>query len=81
MPFAVVKGYTDKNGVNGYPLCTYSSQNLEPGNIIKLGRVEFMVIEMRNDDETLTLRDTHHFEETTGTFDATKPINHMLILG
>jgi hypothetical protein len=31
-----------------------------------------MVIELKNNDETLYFRDTNHFEETTGTFDATQ---------
>jgi hypothetical protein len=41
---------------------------LGPGNVIKLGRVEYMVIESKNEEETFTLRDTNHFEDTNGVF-------------
>lgn len=40
--------------------------------MIKLGRVEYMVIESKNETETHTLRDTNHFEETNGVFEISK---------
>lgn len=60
-----------KSGHNhvGYPLA--------PGNVIKLGRVEYMVIEAKNEDETKTLRDTQHFEETNGIFELAKQIKNL----
>ena len=33
-----------------------------------MGRVEYMVIEMKNNVDTLTIRDTNHFKETNGIF-------------
>ncbi len=59
-PFSVVKDHIDQQGVNGFPLRTRKSY-LEPGNIIKLGRIEFTVIELKNEHETISLRDTNHF--------------------
>ena len=35
-----------------------------------MGRVEYMVIEMKNNKETLTIRDTNHFNDTNGAFDS-----------
>ena len=45
----------------GYPIA--------PGNVIKLGRIEFMVLEFKNNEEVFTLRDTVHLNETSGTFE------------
>ena len=33
-----------------------------------------MVIELRNNDEVLSLRDTQHFEEVNGIFQATQEL-------
>lgn len=53
-PYLVVREFS-KNGINaGYPL--------RPGNVIKLGRVEYMVIESKNENNTFTLRNTNHFD-------------------
>ena len=36
-----------------------------------------MVIEAKNEDETKTLRDTQHFEETNGIFELAKQIKNL----
>lgn len=59
--YLVVKEYNLSPGIAGYPLSNYQFI-LEPGNVIKLGRVEYMVIEAKNEEETMTLRDTNHFD-------------------
>jgi hypothetical protein len=42
-----------------------------------MGRVEYIVIEMKNTRETLTIRDTNHFNENNGIFDvAQKQTEH-----
>lgn len=37
-----------------------------------MGRVEYMVIEMKNTRETLTIRDTNHFNENNVVFEFQK---------
>ena len=59
-PYIVLSEYT-KDSVDGFPL--------NPGTVIKLGRVEFMVLEFRDEEEVFTLRDTIHINETNGTFE------------
>ena len=34
-----------------------------------MGRVEYMVIEMKNTTETLTIRDTNHLNDKNGVFE------------
>lgn len=41
-------------------------QALSPGDTIKLGRMEFLVIECRNRDQTFTIRSTNHLGEKNG---------------
>ena len=48
--YTVVRDY-EKNGVEGYALA--------PGNIIRLGRVEFLVIEIKNTKNTEVLKQTN----------------------
>jgi hypothetical protein len=67
-PYLVVRDFKKSGGISpGYPLSNIFLK-LEPGNVIKLGRVEYMVIESKNEEETHTLRNTQHFEETNGVF-------------
>ena len=47
---------------------TYLSLHIGPGNVIKMGRIEYMVIESKNESHTFTLRNTH-FELAKGVFD------------
>ncbi len=39
---------------------------------MKLGRVEYMVIESKTDTNTYTIRNTNHFEDTNGVFEVEK---------
>lgn len=54
--YTVIRGHTSDE-VQGYPI--------GPGAVIKFGRIEFMVIEVRNNSEQLSLRDTAHFKSAS----------------
>lgn len=44
--YIVVKFHKSHRKIVGYPMSTYLEYRVESGNIIKLGRVEFRVVEM-----------------------------------
>lgn len=46
---------------------------LEPGDIIKMGRVEYMVLEMRTSKEIMSVRDTSYLNDGSFVFEAPKP--------
>ena len=49
---------------NGYPL--------KPGNIIKFGRVEYLVLESFNGKNTESFRDSIYLDDTDSIFDVFK---------
>lgn len=51
--YLVVKNY-EKDGIKGY--------ELSPGCVIKFGRVEYVVVEMRNDEGTSTFKQPSHLD-------------------
>lgn len=57
----------------GYAIRKELHPNIEPGDIVKMGRVEYMIIEMKTNDELLSVKGTSHFNETSGVFVAPKP--------
>lgn len=60
--YLVVKDY-EKDGIQGYELSNYWIK-LGPGCVIKFGRVEYMVLEIRNDQGTSTFKQTSHLDST-----------------
>jgi hypothetical protein len=49
--YIIVKEYKVNNRLDGYPLSTFGT-NLDPGNIVKLGRVEYRVVEIGGTKKT-----------------------------
>lgn len=65
--FLAIKSFQKEEGVEGYPLSTVDN-NLVPGNVVRLGRVEYVVLEIRNETSTEVYKQTSHLELNTGNY-------------
>jgi hypothetical protein len=57
----VIRDFEKDEGIEGYPLGKIKLI-IEAGNYLKLGRIEYLVIEVRDSKGTNTLKETTHLE-------------------
>lgn len=63
--FLVIRSYDKEPGVKGYPLAA--------GNVIRLGRVEYVVLEVKSENNTEVHKQTSHLELNSGNYTVETP--------